>query len=132
MAEKKGWKSIPIGGMVLNTPTSLEYKTGTWRSFRPVWHPEKCIHCLQCWYVCPDFAIHAKDGKITSFDYEYCKGCGLCACREGSDARSLSVARWDVTGCVEQLDGRQLVRPRTSVFCFGRVRSRHFRFLLFF
>ncbi|MFH1995922.1 MAG: 4Fe-4S binding protein [Candidatus Omnitrophota bacterium] len=79
MEKKKGWKDIPIGGLILNAPTSLAYKTGTWRSFRPVWNSEKCIHCMQCWYVCPDFAVKTQDGKITGFDYEYCKGCGLCA-----------------------------------------------------
>jgi len=62
----------------MNPPTSLEYKTGSWRSFRPIWNKETCIHCLQCWYVCPDFAILTKEGKLTGYNYDYCKGCGLC------------------------------------------------------
>jgi len=74
----KGWKELTIGA-VLPCCTAVEYKTGSWRTFKPVWMPEKCIHCLQCWLVCPDFSVTAKEGKMTGFDYEHCKGCGLCA-----------------------------------------------------
>jgi 2-oxoacid:acceptor oxidoreductase delta subunit (pyruvate/2-ketoisovalerate family) len=28
---------------------------------------------------CPEPAIIVKDGKFVSFDYDYCKGCGICA-----------------------------------------------------
>jgi pyruvate ferredoxin oxidoreductase delta subunit len=28
---------------------------------------------------CPDMAIKVKDGKREAFDYDYCKGCGICA-----------------------------------------------------
>ena len=28
---------------------------------------------------CPDMAIKVKDGKREQFDYDYCKGCGICA-----------------------------------------------------
>ncbi len=38
-----------------------------------------CFECDNCYGVCPDNAIKkAKDGSLT-IDYEYCKGCGLCA-----------------------------------------------------
>ena len=46
---------------------------------RPVWNKEKCIHCLTCWIYCPDAAIVVKDGKMTGINYDYCKGCGICA-----------------------------------------------------
>jgi pyruvate ferredoxin oxidoreductase delta subunit len=74
----KGWQNLPIGA-VLQGGTAVEYKTGTWRTFRPVWTKEKCINCLQCWLICPDMSILAKDGKLNGFDYDHCKGCGLCA-----------------------------------------------------
>jgi len=74
----EGWKELPIGA-VLPCCTAVEYKTGSWRTFKPVWIPEKCIHCLQCWLICPDFSVIVKDAKMTGFDYEHCKGCGLCA-----------------------------------------------------
>jgi pyruvate ferredoxin oxidoreductase delta subunit len=79
MAEtkKKGWKTLPPGDY-LAAGTAKEFKTGDWRSQRPVWIPEKCIHCLTCWAYCPDSAIIVKDGKFVAFDYEHCKGCAIC------------------------------------------------------
>ncbi len=54
-------------------------KTGNWRVYRPVLDKEKCVKCLRCWAFCPEAAITKnKDGTI-SIDYDYCKGCGVCA-----------------------------------------------------
>lgn len=80
MSEKKelGWKDVPIGGIILTPGSSAAYKTGAWRTYRPVVN-EKCIHCLTCWVICPDAAVIVEEGKMKGFDYEYCKGCGLCA-----------------------------------------------------
>jgi len=74
----KGWKELPIGAILEESGTAREYKTGDWRSFRPILDKDKCINCLVCWIYCPDNAIKAKDGKIEGIDYEYCKGCGIC------------------------------------------------------
>ncbi|MFN3966447.1 MAG: 4Fe-4S binding protein [Endomicrobiia bacterium] len=76
---KKNWKEIPIGGKITKPGSALEYKTGDWRTFKPVRDESKCSQCLLCWIYCPDSAIHVKDGKIEYIDYEYCKGCGICA-----------------------------------------------------
>lgn len=43
-----------------------------------------CLACDNCWTLCPDSAVlktkhTATDGSHYQFDYEYCKGCGLCA-----------------------------------------------------
>jgi len=57
---------------------SCEIKTGTWRTFRPVLDIEKCSRCYTCWKFCPDLAITIKD-DYTRIDYDYCKGCGICA-----------------------------------------------------
>ncbi|MBL7158836.1 MAG: 4Fe-4S binding protein [Candidatus Omnitrophica bacterium] len=76
---KKGWKDIPIGGLIEEAGTAKEYKTGSWRTFRPVIDKAKCINCLQCWMHCPDSCIKVKDSKMEGFDYDYCKGCGICA-----------------------------------------------------
>ncbi len=78
----KGWKEIPEGGLIVEPHTSLENKTGTWRSFKPVWDPDKCIHCMFCVFYCPDSAIPiTKDEKPKRLDTDlnYCKGCGICA-----------------------------------------------------
>jgi Pyruvate/2-oxoacid:ferredoxin oxidoreductase delta subunit len=41
-----------------------------------------CFHCDNCFGMCPDNAVKKmfSDGDVElSFNYEYCKGCGLCA-----------------------------------------------------
>jgi len=43
-----------------------------------------CLTCDNCWTLCPDSAVLktkeiAEDGSNYVFDYDYCKGCGLCA-----------------------------------------------------
>ena len=54
-------------------------KTGSWRVFRPVYDKDKCVKCMRCWIFCPEGAIKkTKDGKI-EIDFDYCKGCGICA-----------------------------------------------------
>lgn len=75
----KGWKDIPIGGLILEAGNAVNYKTGGWRTLKPVHDEKKCINCLFCWIYCPDSAILVKDGKVVGVDYEHCKGCGICA-----------------------------------------------------
>jgi len=79
MAKLKGWKELPCGAIIEDTKAVLENKTGAWRSRRPVWDEGKCIHCLSCWIYCPDASIVVKEGKMTGINYDYCKGCGICA-----------------------------------------------------
>lgn len=70
------WKDMPL---TLPGGTAEGYKTGDWRTYRPVLNKEKCISCLTCWMYCPDSSVIVKEGKMAGFDYEHCKGCGLCA-----------------------------------------------------
>ena len=76
--EKAGWKALPIGGVVLEAGSSLRYKTGDWRAFRPLVDRDKCVNCLLCWIYCPDSAIIRME-KWVEVNYDYCKGCGICA-----------------------------------------------------
>ena len=48
------------------------------RTFRPVIDYEKCTKCLRCFLLCPDGTID-KSGEKLKIDYDYCKGCGVCA-----------------------------------------------------
>jgi pyruvate ferredoxin oxidoreductase delta subunit len=76
---KPGWKSIPIGGLILKAGNAVEYETGDWRAFRPIRDEEKCTNCLICWILCPDGSILVEDEKLTGIDLAHCKGCGICA-----------------------------------------------------
>jgi len=73
------WKSMPRGGIIPEAGNAAEYHTGSWRTYRPVWDAEKCIHCLTCWILCPDGSIKVEGGKVVGINYDYCKGCGICA-----------------------------------------------------
>jgi len=54
-------------------------KTGTWRVFTPKLDKEKCVKCLRCWIYCPEATIIRNKDDTVDIDYEYCKGCGICA-----------------------------------------------------
>ena len=78
--KKETWKELPIGAVNVHPASSLTNLTGTWRSGqRPQFIEENCIQCLFCWIYCPDSAVMVKDEKMTGFDYDHCKGCGVCA-----------------------------------------------------
>ncbi|MEM3203688.1 MAG: 4Fe-4S dicluster-binding protein [Saccharolobus sp.] len=53
-------------------------KTGAWRIVRPVIDHNKCIRCIACFIFCPEATIIHNGSKV-EVDYEYCKGCGVCA-----------------------------------------------------
>jgi len=72
------WKEMPFAA-ILPGGTAVEYKTGTWRTFKPVVDKNKCINCLLCWVYCPDGSVIAENGEMKGFDYDHCKGCGICA-----------------------------------------------------
>lgn len=55
-----------------------------WRSLRPVIDPVQCTLCLNCYMYCPDgtiFKVRDGEGVCTALaiDYDFCKGCGVCA-----------------------------------------------------
>ncbi|HPC46746.1 MAG TPA: 4Fe-4S binding protein [Deltaproteobacteria bacterium] len=59
-------------------------RTGSWRVVRPVIDTNTCTparrktpSCFICWLYCPDAVISRT--VPPSIDYEYCKGCGICA-----------------------------------------------------
>lgn len=75
------WKDITPGGTISCAGNADLFKTGDWRSMKPVWLTEKCKQCLLCYPVCPDTSVIVdKDsGKMMGIDYDHCKGCGVCA-----------------------------------------------------
>lgn len=79
MRTLKTAREIPIGALITEAGNSKDYKTGDWRSMKPIWHEEGCVHCLMCWVFCPDVSIKVDNGKMVGIDYDHCKGCGICA-----------------------------------------------------
>lgn len=84
MPKLLAWYEIPPAGAMPAVASFSANKTGTWRTERPIWDPGICIHCMSCKNTCPDYSILTKrnqDGllEFVGFDYEHCKGCGLCA-----------------------------------------------------
>lgn len=75
----KNWKEVTPGAIVLEPGSARKFKTGSWRAMKPKWIEENCIQCMLCWVYCPDMSVKVKDGKRAEFDYDFCKGCGLCA-----------------------------------------------------
>ncbi len=76
---KPGWKDIAQGGLILAGGTARHFKTGDWRSYRPLWDSDKCTNCLRCWVYCPDMSIIISKGRVDGIKLEHCKGCGICA-----------------------------------------------------
>ena len=62
--------------------TSVEVKTGLWRTLRPVIDYDRCS---RCWWVCstfcPDGAIAVDAEGRPQIDYDHCKGCMICVAK---------------------------------------------------
>jgi len=79
------WIEMPTEDASISAPvihaglTSVEVKTGLWRTLRPVIDYDRC---KQCWWVCsnfcPDAAIKVSDKGLPEIDYDHCKGCMVC------------------------------------------------------
>ncbi len=76
---QKSWIEVPRAGHVLDAGNAQYYDTGSWGTFKPVLDKEKCHDDLLCWVACPDSCIIVEDGVMIGFDYQLCKGCGICA-----------------------------------------------------
>ena len=76
--QEKGWKEISPAGVCWKSST--QYLTGDWKTYKPIRDLEKCTRCVLCVLLCPDGAIHWEPEKEDiDFDYDFCKGCGICA-----------------------------------------------------
>jgi len=75
---------VPLGGVLPANGNSVTYKTGSWRTQRPIFNRSVCTDCLLCWLHCPDDSIVLENGKVVGIDADHCKGCGICAAECGS------------------------------------------------
>jgi pyruvate ferredoxin oxidoreductase delta subunit len=69
---------ITVGAVNENPGSSKNYKTGDWRTLKPVIDKEKCKKCWMCYNFCPEGCIKKTDNG-PEINYNYCKGCGICA-----------------------------------------------------
>lgn len=72
------WKELEVGCAVSEPGNASQYKTGDWRSLRPIVDKNRCIRCGVCYIFCPDMAIIKDEEGYFEADLYYCKGCGIC------------------------------------------------------
>jgi pyruvate ferredoxin oxidoreductase delta subunit len=73
------WKELALGCAVTEPGSAKKFKTGDWRSQKPVIDYAKCIKCGLCWIYCPDMSMRMRPDGYFEVDLDYCKGCGICA-----------------------------------------------------
>jgi len=73
------WKELNVGCVIDEPGNAATYRTGDWRSQRPVYNKDRCIRCGTCYVFCPDMAIKIIQDGYIEHDLYYCKGCGICA-----------------------------------------------------
>lgn len=67
-------------GFIVDTPGGAKsYRTGDWRSQKPLYDKERCIKCGVCYMFCPDAALKIDEEGYIAVDDFYCKGCGICS-----------------------------------------------------
>lgn len=76
--EEYKWHELNVGFVIDEPGNAKLYKTGAWRSQRPVFDYEKCKKCYLCWLFCPEAAIYQMENGYFNVNLEYCKGCGIC------------------------------------------------------
>lgn len=79
------WVDIPFEDARVSAPaihaaaTSVEVKTGLWRTLRPVIDHARCKRCWwMCSTFCPDSAMSLDAEGYPEIDYDHCKGCMIC------------------------------------------------------
>ncbi|MFX0061005.1 MAG: 4Fe-4S binding protein [Candidatus Hermodarchaeota archaeon] len=69
---------IRLGGVV-DPGSTRKNKTGGWRTYKPIFLSENCRKCKRCINYCPEGCVYLNEEGFPYADYDYCKGCGICA-----------------------------------------------------
>lgn len=72
------WRELLPGCVVVEPGNARSYRTGDWRSERPVWNHDRCIKCGICFLFCPEGCVKQDKEGYFEADFYYCKGCGIC------------------------------------------------------
>ncbi len=85
-SRRPDWVDVPLDPADVAVPdirvplTSLQVRTGLWRTLRPAIDDALCRRCSWlCSSFCPDGAISIDPDGRPRIDYEHCKGCLVCA-----------------------------------------------------
>lgn len=73
------WRELLPGCVVTEAGSAKQYRTGDWKSQRPVWDHQRCIKCGICYLFCPEGCIGQNEDGYFEANLYYCKGCGICA-----------------------------------------------------
>lgn len=80
------WKDLEIGNIVVEPGSGSEYRTGDWKTERPILSKELCNKCGLCFIYCPEGCIQPDAEGWFIADLYYCKGCGICPVECPKDA----------------------------------------------
>jgi len=72
---------MPIAVVIPAVPAkgrNPHFKTGSSRTYKPVFIHDQCVRCRTCWIFCPDGSVDIDDEGYPSADFDYCSGCGIC------------------------------------------------------
>ncbi len=83
---KAKWQDLTEGMVIAGSGTSKDFMTGEWTQVKPEFIAVTCRQCVLYAPVCMDNCTPIKDMKRGEFDYDHCKGCGICvkACPFGA------------------------------------------------
>ncbi|MGE4504573.1 MAG: 4Fe-4S binding protein [Desulfovibrionaceae bacterium] len=85
------WQALALGCAVVKPGSAANLRTGAWRTLIPVIDEDTCIKCGQCEIYCPEFCIAEREDGFYRPNFNYCKGCGVCANICPKDAISMVV-----------------------------------------
>ena len=84
-AARPDWIDVPFEAARVSAPaihagaTSVEVRTGLWRTMRPEIDYDRCNRCSWiCSTLCPDSAITTDADRTPHIDLDHCKGCLVC------------------------------------------------------
>ncbi len=54
------WRKHPLGGQIRDVGNAKQFKTGGWRSARPLWDEDKCSQCRSAIFSVPIAPLRPK------------------------------------------------------------------------